>query len=222
LTIVVEACVESVDEALTAERGGADRLELCDNMAAGGTTPDASVIDDVKRRVGIPVAVMIRPRGGSFVFNLTETEKMRRDIAMARAHGADMLVIGVLAGDHTVEADVTRELVELAAGTPVTFHKAFDRIVDQPGALDVLIDAGVSRVLTSGGAPTALEGAESIAALVQRAAGRITIMAGGKVRGHNARQIVERTAVIEVHARCNLESSRIGDIVAALGTISPA
>jgi copper homeostasis protein len=216
LKVVVEACVESVDEALAAERGGADRLELCDNMAVGGTTPDADLIARVKRLVRIPVAVMIRPRDGSFVFMADEVAAMRRDIAMARARGADMLVIGVLGPDGTVDADVTRELVALAAGTPVTFHKAFDRIADQLPALDRLIDAGVSRLLTSGGAASAVEGVESLAALVKRAGGRIAIMAGGKVRGHNALEIVERTAVAEVHARCNLDPARIGDIVAAL------
>ncbi len=216
MKILVEACVETLEESLAAARGGADRLELCDNMAVGGTTPSAALIAEVKRSVSIPVSVMIRPRGGRFVFNRVEIDAMQRDIDMALEAGADMLVIGVLDPSRRVEVNVTRELVARAKGTPVTFHKAFDEIPDQRRALEALIDVGVSRLLTSGGAPTALEGTDALATLIEQASGRAVIMAGGTVRGHNVRQIVERGGVTEVHARCNLDPARISDIVAAL------
>ena len=141
---------------------------------------------------------------------------MRDDVDRARELGADVIVLGVL--DHTgsVDAKHTCELVTRAGDTPVTFHKAFDEIGDQLGALDVLIACGVLRVLTSGGQPAAIDGADQLARLVEHAAGRITIMAGGKIRAPNARELVARTGVQEVHARCNTDSRRIADIAAAL------
>ena len=215
MSVLVEACVGSVDDSLTAALGGAHRLELCDNLDVGGTTPSRALIDEVKARLGIPVSVMIRPRGGSFVHTPAELDAMRRDIEMALRAGADMLVFGVLDDDGRVHERVTRELVARAAGTPVTFHKAFDTIADLAVALDALIDAGVSRVLTSGGAPAAIDGAGVLATLVERADGRITIMAGGKVRAPNARELVRRSGVSEIHARCELDPARIRDLVSA-------
>lgn len=216
---LIEACVESVDEALAAEQGGAHRLELCDRLDVGGTTPSLELLDEVKRRVRIPVSVMIRPRGGVFVYTPGEVEQMRGDIGVARAHGADMLVIGVLDERGLVHAPVVRDLVERAGSTPVTFHRAFDEISDQASALETLIDAGVSRVLTGGGPHAAIDGANRLAQLAQQSAGRITIMAGGSVRAHNVRAIVDRSGVTEVHARCERDPKRISDIVAALAAM---
>ena len=215
--VLVEACVESLEEALAAERGGARRLELCANMDVGGTTPSAELFRAVRAQVGIPIAMMIRPRGGSFVYSNGELESMRRDIDIAVQMGADVAVLGVLDTHGRVDSARTRELVARAGSMPVTFHKAFDVIRDQQRDLEVLIDAGVTRVLTSGGAETAIEGADALTRLVDRAAGRITIMPGGKVRGNNVREIVERTGAREVHARCNTDESRIREIIASLG-----
>jgi len=213
--MLVEACVESLEEALAAERGGAKRLELCVNMDVGGTTPSPELFRAVRARVGIPIAMMIRPRGGSFVYSNAELESMRRDLDLAAELGADVAVIGVL-DDGRVDVARTRELVTRAGSIPVTFHKAFDVVEDQERDLDVLIDAGVTRVLTSGGAETAIGGADALARLVDQAAGRIIIMPGGKVRGDNVREIVERTSVREVHARCNTDEARIREIVSAV------
>jgi copper homeostasis protein len=213
---LVEACVGSLAEALAAEQGGANRLELCDRLDVGGTTPRAGLIDEVKRRVGIPVSVMIRPRGGTFVHTAAELDQMRRDIDMARAHGADMLVIGVLDERGHVDAAHTRELVARASETPVTFHRAFDEIRDQAPALEALVAAGVSRVLTGGGSASAIENVGQLTQLVTQAAGRIAIMAGGTVRGHNVRAIVDQSGVREVHARSETDPRRIADIVTAL------
>lgn len=213
---LIEACVGSLAEALAAEQGGADRLELCDRLDVGGITPIVSLIDEVKRRCRIPVSVMIRPRGGPFVHTAAELDRMRCDIDVAREHGADMLVIGILDARAQVDAAHTRELVELAGTTPVTFHRAFDEVDDQAAALETLISAGVSRVLTGGGPAPAIDGAPRLSQLVAQANGRIMIMAGGGVRGHNVRAIVDQSGVREVHARCELDPRRISNIVDAL------
>src|SRR5262249_38021055 len=143
--LLVEACVESLEEALAAERGGAGRLELCANMDVGGTTPGAELFRAVRARVGIAIAMMIRPRGGSFVYSNAELESMRRDLDLAAELGADVAVIGVLNDDSRVDSARTRELVARAGAMPVTFHKAFDVAADQERDLEVLIDAGVTR-----------------------------------------------------------------------------
>ncbi|MGH7615829.1 MAG: copper homeostasis protein CutC [Gemmatimonadaceae bacterium] len=213
---LVEACVGSLDEALAAEQGGAHRLELCDRLDVGGTTPSIALIDEVKRRVRIPVSVMIRPRGGSYVHTAAELDQMRRDIDVAREHGADMLVIGVLDAHGHVDALHTRALVARASGTPVTFHRAFDEIEDQAPALEALIAAGISRVLTGGGSGSAADHATRLAQLVGQSADRTAIMAAGKVRGNNVRAIVNQSGVREVHARCERDPKRIADILAAL------
>jgi copper homeostasis protein len=214
--VLIEACVESLDESLAAERGGADRLELCANMYVGGTTPSAELFTTVRATIALPIAMMVRPRGGTFVYSREELASMRDDVDRARDLGADVIVLGVLDRAGSVDAKHTRELVARAGETPVTFHKAFDEIDDQLRALDVLTDCGVTRVLTSGGQPAAIDGAGQLARLVDHADGRISIMAGGKVRGANARELVARTAVKEVHARCNTDPFRIADIAAAL------
>jgi copper homeostasis protein len=213
---LVEACVESLAESLAAAQGGANRLELCDRLDVGGTTPSAALIDEVKRHVRIPVSVMIRPRGGSFVHTAAELDEMRRGIDMALSHGADMLVIGVLGERGDVDAVHTRELVDRAGATPVTFHRAFDEVRDQSAALETLVGAGVARVLTGGGAGRAIDHVDQLSRLVAQSAGRIAIMAGGKVRGDNARAIVEQSHVAEVHARCERDPARIREIVDVL------
>jgi len=216
VSVLVEACVESLEESLVAQRAGANRLELCDNLAVGGTTPNPELIDAVRAAVNIPVMVMIRPRGGSFVHSAQELDQMRRDLDMALAHEVDGVVLGILDDKNAVDAKRVAEFVNLAQGTPVTFHKAFDVINDRRAGLDVLIEAGITRLLTSGGAPTALEGADELAKLVEQSDGRIEIMAGGKVRGSNVGQIVRRAALREVHARSERDEAQIRAIVDAL------
>ena len=199
--ITIEAAVESVESAVAAEREGAGRIELCANLGVGGTTPTADLIAAVLEKTQLPVFVMIRPRGGSFVYSTAEIAEMTRDIERARTMGIGGLVTGVLEPDGGVDVDRTRSLVESAAGLPVTFHRAFDRVRNLPDALEQLVEIGVTRVLTSGGAPTAVDGASAIAALVAQARGRIVILAGGGVREHNVRDIVAQTGVGEVHSR---------------------
>jgi copper homeostasis protein len=201
MSILVEACVDSVASALAAERGGAGRLELCDNLFDGGTTPSAGMISAVKAAVRIPVFVIVRPRGGGFVYTHDELSVMRLDIEAAKMLGADGVVVGALTRDARVDVDQLQTLVETAADLPVTFHRAFDLVRDQEQALETLMRHGVRRVLTSGGAASALEGIQTIAALARRAAGQIEVMAGGGVREETIQEIVQRAGINEVHVR---------------------
>lgn len=199
--VLIEACVDSVASALSAERGGAKRVELCDNLFDGGTTPSAGMIVAVKAAVRIPVFPIVRPRGGGFVYTSDEVAVMRLDIEAARMLGADGVVIGALTRDARIDADQVRPLVDAAGAMPVTFHRAFDLVRDQDQALEELMRLRVSRVLTSGGAAKAIDGVERIAALVRRAGGQIAIMAGGGVREETVQEIVHRSGVGEVHVR---------------------
>lgn len=199
--MLVEACVDSVASAVAAERGGARRLELCDALFDGGTTPSAGMIAACRERVSIPLFVIIRPRGGGFVYSDDELDVMRRDIAAARGLGAHGVVIGALRPDGTVDPTRTRSLVEAAGDLPVTFHRAFDFTPDLGAALETLVVTGVTRVLSSGGAPTARDGAPALASLVRQAGKRMGVMAGGGVREDHVRALVDATGVREVHVR---------------------
>jgi len=199
--VLVEACVDSVASSLAAERGGAGRLELCDALFDGGTTPSAGMIAACRERVAIPVFVIIRPRGGGFVYSEAELDVMRRDIVAVRGLGADGVVIGALRPTGVVDEGATRSLVDVAGDMAVTFHRAFDFAPDLSEALETVIAAGVQRVLTSGGAGTAREGIPMLAALVRQAGDRLVVMAGGGIREENVREVVTATGVREVHAR---------------------
>ena len=200
-TILIEAAVESLEGALAAEADGANRLELCANLSEGGTTPSASLVAAVLDKTTLPVFAMIRPRGGGFVYSGEEIATMTTEIAHVKNLGVAGIVTGALTPDARVDVECTRTLMSAAAGLPVTFHRAFDRAPDLAGALEQLVQLGVSRVLTSGGAATALEGASAIAALVAQARDRIAVLAGGGVRAHNVRELIALASVHEVHAR---------------------
>ena len=193
--------MDSVESALAAERGGARRLELCDALFDGGTTPSAGMIAACRDRVSIPVFVIIRPRGGGFVYSEPELDVMRRDIAAAGELGADGVVIGVLRRDGGIDAQQTQSLVDAAGDLPVTFHRAFDFVPDPGEAMETIISAGITRILTSGGAPTAREGVATLASLVRQAGDRLVVMAGGSVREENVKAIVDGSGVHEVHVR---------------------
>ena len=205
--ILVETAVETLEEALAAERAGADRIELCANLSDGGTTPSAGLIAAVVGQTKLPVVVMIRARGGDFVYSDDEIDAMTRDIELAGERGIAGIVTGVLTADGHIAIERTRALVHAAAGLPVTFHRGFDSTGNLPDALEELIQIGVSRVLTSGSAATALEGAATIAALIDQARAWISIIAGGGIREHNVRDVVARTGAREVHSRLVDEAS---------------
>lgn len=198
---LVEAAVENLDSALAAERAGADRIELCDNLNDGGTTPDGKLVAAIVKRIRLPVFVLIRPRAADFVYSESEFDVMVRDIELTRTMGIAGIVTGALDARGRVDVKRTRSLVKAAGGLPVTFHRAIDSAADLRVALDDVIDAGVSRVLTSGGAPTAREGEDVIAALVTQGRERVSIIAGGGIREHNVREVIARTGAREVHGR---------------------
>ena len=197
--ILIEAAVESAEGAMVAERAGAQRIELCANLTDGGTTPSAGTIGTTLARVKAPVFVMIRPRGGDFLYTGVELDVMTRDIATARSLGAHGIVLGVLTRDGTVDVEHTSALVEAARPLPVTFHRAFDLTIDLGEALERLITCGVARVLSSGGAPRAADGIEQLAALVRRAGDRISVMPGGGISALNAATIIGETGAREIH-----------------------
>jgi copper homeostasis protein len=199
--VLVEACIDSIASAEAAERGGARRLELCGALYDGGITPSAGMIGLVRERVAVPLFVIVRPRGGGFVYTEDEILVILRDIAIARELGVDGIVVGALARRGGV--DVTRicAMVHAAAPLPVTFHRAVDLVADQRRALDDLAHAGVQRVLTSGGAMTAIAGADRIRELVTHAAGRLTVMAGGAIREAHVSELIRRSGVTEIHVR---------------------
>ena len=211
--MLVEACVDSLESAQAAERGGAARLELCANLAVGGTTPSAKLVTSVRAGVAIPVFAMVRPRSGGFVYSDAEIATMLADIDRLRVAGAHGVVIGALTVEGAVNSRAVRALVQTSRPLPVTFHKAFDAIEDQPAALERLVDAGVQRILTSGGQPSALDGKARIAELIRQANGRIVVMPGGGVRASNVVAIVRATGAREVHARCGADGATIAELV---------
>ena len=199
--VLVEACVDSVTGALAAMEGGARRLELCAGLLEGGLTPSAGLLETVRLHVSETLYVLIRPRGGDFLYDSEEMIVMLRDIGEAKRRGAHGVVLGVLSADGRVDTKRTETLINAARPLEVTFHRAFDLTRDPAEALDALIALGVDRVLTSGQATTAEEGIPEIARIVKQAAGRIAVLAGGGINEGNAARIVRETGVREIHVR---------------------
>ncbi|HEY3219231.1 MAG TPA: copper homeostasis protein CutC [Gemmatimonadales bacterium] len=199
MTILIEAAVQSVDAALAAAEGGAHRIELCTDLAHGGTTPDVKVLRACRSQLLIPIFVLVRPRAGDFVYSAAEHDDMLEQVVRAKHAGARGIVTGALTAQQEIDQVRTHELIDAARPLPVTFHRAFDACLDLAVALQQLINLGVERVLTSGGAPTALEGAARISRLVIQTDDRIGILAGGGINATNVAQVVHDTGVREVH-----------------------
>jgi len=197
-SILLEVCVDSVESAMAAEKGGADRVELCDNLLEGGTTPSAGMIELARKYLNLGLQVIIRPRGGDFCYSDIEFDIMRHDIETATSLGANGVVIGILRPDGSIDADRTRTLIDLARPMNVTFHRAFDMARDPHQALEDLIELGVDRILTSGQAFSVLEGLDMIAELVRIARDRVIIMPGGGDE-RDIRKVVSHCGVKEVH-----------------------
>lgn len=197
---LLEIAVFSVEAALIADKAGADRLELCSGYAEGGITPSYGAIQLVKQQVKCPVFVMIRPRAGSFHYTAMEIETMKQDIVQCKSLGADGIVLGTLDANGQLNKEEIKSLVALASPLPVTFHRAFDLCHDPFEALELLIDCGVKRILTSGQKSSAMEGAEFIAALNQKANGRIIILPGAGINPGNIAAIKAQTSCNEFHA----------------------
>ena len=198
---LIEACVDSIDSAIEAELGGADRVELCGELLQGGVTPSAGLIGGVCERIRIPVFALIRPRTGDFLYDDDELDVMLRDIEVIRSLNVEGIVIGALTRDGDIDIGTLYTLIAAAGDMNVTFHRAFDFVKDQRVALEALIELGVDRVLTSGGAPTALDGAEMLAELVDQGGSDIAILAGGGINASNVAQVVRLSGVKEVHVR---------------------
>ncbi len=194
----IEVCAYSLASCITAQRAGATRIELCGGLPEGGTTPSMGLIQLARQQLTIPLYVMIRPRGGDFLYSSTELAVMRADILLAKQLGVDGLVLGVLNADGTVDESQTRELVELAHPLPVTFHRAFDLTRDPVEALEAIIRTGAVRILTSGQQATAEAGLPLLSNLVKQAAGQIELMAGAGVTEKNA-GLLRKTGVDALH-----------------------
>lgn len=196
---LIEVCVDSVESALAAQAGGADRIELCQDLCEGGLTPSAGLLEVVRERVKLPLAVMIRPRGADFCYSEPEFEVMRRDLLAVKRAGADLIVLGLLTPDGAIDHARTAELVALARPLPITFHRAFDMVRDAHEALETLIALGIERVLTSGLERTVVEGLDTIVALQQQAGSRIIVVPGGGISERNLPKILKTTVAREFH-----------------------
>lgn len=203
-----EICVDSVESAVAAQSGGANRVELCDNLMEGGTTPSFGAIETARKLLSIKLHVIIRPRGGDFLYSDVEFEIMKRDIETAKQLEVDGVVIGILDADGNIDIARSKELTDLARPMSVTFHRAFDVCRDPLKAIDELAEIGIDRILTSGQESTAVEGIDLLADLVRHAGDRISIMACGGLKESNLKKVIAETGVCEVHftAVCDIQS----------------
>lgn len=199
MIIMLEACVGSYKEGKRAEKLGANRIELCDNLSQGGTTPSYGTILQCKNDMNIDINVIIRPRGGNFIYSKEELSIMKNDIKLCKNIGVTGVVFGFLKDDNTLDYEVTKEFVKLAKPLSVTFHMAFDEIENKFDALDKLIDLGVDRVLTKGGLNNAFKNKEILKALVEYAQDKIIILPGGGVTKDNFLELKDYTNAREFH-----------------------
>jgi len=197
--VTLEVCCASVDDAIEAEAGGADRVELCSSLFFGGLTPSHGTIVEAVRRLRIPTIVMIRPRGGGFCYTDVEFATMVTDAEAAIAQKAAGIVFGVLTPNGDVDVPRTRTLRQIAGSHDAVFHRAFDVTPDPFRALDQLVDLGITRVLTSGQQPTVAEGLELICRLIEYGGDRIQIMPGGGIRPHTFMEVIARTHCRQIH-----------------------
>jgi copper homeostasis protein len=196
----LEVCANSYESALAAQIGGAKRVEFCDNLAEGGTTPSYAQIALAKKNLSIEVWPIIRPRGGDFLYSDIEFELMKEDIKICKSLNCEGIVTGILKDDGTIDKERCAILIELAKPMDVAFHRAFDMSNDMDQALEDLIGLNIKRVLTSGGASSAILGAERLAQLVKKANGRIIIMPGAGINENNIKELIDQTGATQFHA----------------------
>ena len=200
MSFILEIAVFNICSALAAEKAGADRIELCENPAEGGTTPSFGTLKIVREKINIPVFPIVRPRGGDFLYSNEEFEVIKKDVRLIKDLGFEGIVVGLLKKDGTIDIGRTGKLIELAYPMEVTFHRAFDRAAEPLHALEEIITCGCQRILTSGQISSALDGKELIKQLIERADERIIIMPGSGVRSNNITELATYTNAQELHS----------------------
>ncbi|MCT8517880.1 copper homeostasis protein CutC [Glaesserella parasuis] len=218
----VEICVDNLESVITANQFPIDRIELCSALAVGGLTPNLGFIQQAQQISTIPLALMIRPRAGDFLYSEDEIQIMLNDIATAKQLGIQAVVFGALSANGEIDLATTELLVKASQGMEITFHRAFDFCKDPITALEQLIDLGCHCILTSGQAATAFDGIPVIQQLVKQANGRIQVMAGCGVNADNVKQIIEQTKVPEIHFSAKGQRQSLMDSIssARMGTSS--
>lgn len=219
--MTIEVCANSLASAAEAFRGGAHRVELCQDLQNGGTTPSAAVIQlavEQLKNKGLDIFVLIRPRAGHFHYSDAEFEVMRRDIIFCKKNNVDGIVIGLLTPEHEIDFERTAQLVQLAQPMQVTFHRAFDFVPDPFLALEQIIDLGIQRILSAGCAATAMEGSTLIRQLIEQANDRIIIMPGSGINTQNIKELAALTQAREFHlsAKKRISDTAQGDEIANL------
>ena len=199
--MIKEACVESFEKALEAQSNGANRIELCENLAVGGTTPSYGTVKVCLEKLDIPIFPMIRARGGNFIYSKDEIEIMKEDIKIFKELGVKGVVLGCLTSDNKIDLELTKKLVNLAYPMEVTFHKAIDEIQNPLDYIDNLINIGIKRILTSGGKVTALEGKDLINEMIKKSNGRLKIVVAGKVTKENLNGLSNLISANEFHGK---------------------
>ena len=199
--MIKEACVESFEKALEAQNNGADRIELCENLSVGGTTPSYGTVKICLEKLNIPIFPMIRARGGNFVYSKDEIEIMKEDIKVFKDLGLKGLVLGCLTSDNKIDLELTKTLVNLAYPMEITFHKAIDEISNPLDYIEDLVNIGIKRILTSGGKATALEGKDLINDMIKKSNGRLKIVVAGKVTKENLNDLSNLISADEFHGK---------------------
>ena len=199
--MIKEACVESFEKALEAQNNGADRIELCENLSVGGTTPSYGTVKICLEKLNIPIFPMIRARGGNFVYSKDEIEIMKEDIKVFKDLGVKGVVLGCLTSDNKIDLELTKTLVNLAYPMEITFHKAIDEISNPLDYIEDLVNIGIKRILTSGGKATALEGKDLINDMIKKSNGRLKIVVAGKVTKENLNELSNLISADEFHGK---------------------
>ncbi len=198
-SVLLEVCCGSIDDAIQAERGGADRVELCSALFLGGLTPSAGTLQEARKRLKIPFMAMVRPRSGGFCYSEAEMDSMEKDASMALEQGADGVVFGILLENGKIDIARSKRMLRRIGGRPSVFHRAFDVTPDPFRALEQLIDLGVTRLLTSGQKDSAPEGADLVRELIEKADGRIEILPGGGIQPYQVKSFVAHTGCRQIH-----------------------
>lgn len=200
----IEICASTIQSAVNAKAGGATRIEICDNLEGGGTTPSYATIEYCINELGLETNVLVRPRAGDFFYSEEEFAVICRDVEMCKQLGANSVVVGFLKENGELDTERIEKVVKIASPMMVVCHRAFDACVNKEEAIEQIINAGCSKVLTSGGAPTSAEGIDGLAKIVKQVNGRIGVIAASGVNSENVTKIVKESGVKEVHSPCKV------------------